>query len=92
MMNPASTNLGRDCRALAVAWQKTYTERLQMKIYRGWVQHKTNPLHVYCRLIDLGLSAHLSKRLGILYERHLYSSFVKGIRVRWTLLAKRLLS
>jgi hypothetical protein len=23
---------------------------------RNWMQHRVNPLHVYCRLVDMGLS------------------------------------
>ncbi|MFH1488141.1 MAG: hypothetical protein ABII06_04500 [Pseudomonadota bacterium] len=55
-----------------------------MKTYRIWVQHKTNPLHIYCRLIDIGFSAEVSRRLGILYERHFYPVNLKGLKAKWT--------
>jgi hypothetical protein len=39
-----------------------------MKVSNTWVQHITNPLHVYCRLIDCGFSEGISKRLSVIYE------------------------
>lgn len=30
----------------------------------NWLQHRLNPLHIACRLCDLGLSRKLSMRLG----------------------------
>jgi len=36
---------------------------------RTWMQHYLNGLHVYCRLIDLGMGAHLARRIASLYER-----------------------
>lgn len=53
---------------------------MQEKRYRIWMQHVANPLHVYCRLVDLGLGVHVSKRLSMFYERHFYSTFVRGFR------------
>lgn len=40
---------------------------------RLWLQHVTNPLHIYCRLLDFGLGLRWAKRLGSFYERHVYS-------------------
>lgn len=54
-----------------------------------WMQHLTNPLHIYCRLIDLGLSAPFSRRLGVFYEKHFCCSIFKGFRSRWSLIKKR---
>lgn len=36
---------------------------------RKEVQHICNPLHLYCRLIDLGMSPKMAKRLGSIYEK-----------------------
>jgi hypothetical protein len=44
----------------------------QKALLEGWryrVQHKAHPLHVYCRLMDLGLGRFLSRRVCVLYER-----------------------
>jgi hypothetical protein len=45
-----------------------------------WLQHITNPLHLYCRLLDLGLSMSLSRRIGRIYERIFYTYLVRGIK------------
>ena len=55
-----------------------------MKTYRIWVQHNANPLHIYCRLIDIGFSAEFSRRLGVLYERHFFPANPKGLKAKWT--------
>jgi len=44
---------------------------------KKWVQHISNPLHVYCRLMDLGVKAGSSKRFGILYEKYFYHYFMR---------------
>lgn len=36
------------------------------------LRHYLNPLHVYCRLRDLGLKAPMALRVSTLYERALY--------------------
>jgi len=51
-----------------------------MKPCNIWVQHIANPLHVYCRLIDFGVSTRFSKRLCIIYEKCLYQNFSKGLK------------
>ncbi len=51
-----------------------------MKLCDIRVQHIANPLHIYCRLIDFGVSARVSKRLGIIYERCFYQYFSKGLK------------
>ncbi|MES0349076.1 MAG: hypothetical protein ABUK19_00015 [Desulfobacteria bacterium] len=38
-----------------------------------WVQHAWNPLHLYCRLVDVGLSKPVSMTLSRNYERLVYS-------------------
>lgn len=36
------------------------------------LQHRLNPLHLYCRLCDLGLPAAFARALSAGYERFLY--------------------
>jgi hypothetical protein len=40
---------------------------------REEVQHICNPLHLYCRLVDLGMSPRMAKRLGFIYEKICFS-------------------
>ena len=54
-----------------------------MRLYNLWVQHISNPLHVYCRLVDFGVSARFSKKLGMIYEKYFYFFFVKDIKPTW---------
>ncbi len=44
-------------------------EKALLQSWRYRLQHRVNPLHVYCRLMDLGLGRFLSRRLCMLYER-----------------------
>ena len=37
--------------------------------FKHRLQHRLNPLHVYCRLRDLGLRGPTARRLCALYER-----------------------
>ena len=60
------------------------------------IQHRLNPLHVYCRLLDRGLGRRISASLGKTYEAlifiwlswviktvvHLLSALNRGYRVR----------
>ncbi len=39
---------------------------------KNCLQHKLNPLHLYCRLRDLGVSASTATRISSLYERLIY--------------------
>lgn len=43
-----------------------------MRFVRNFLQHRLNPLHVYCRLRDAGLSRHVAARFCGAYERYLY--------------------
>lgn len=36
------------------------------------LQHRLNPLHMYCRLCDLGLPVALARSLSAGYERMVY--------------------
>jgi len=42
---------------------------------RQWIQHHFNALHIYCRLVDLGLGTKQARIIASLYEalltRHL---------------------
>jgi len=40
--------------------------------YSPSVKHYFNPLHIYCRLIDLSIDKKYAKRIGVLYENHIY--------------------
>ncbi|RLB82575.1 MAG: hypothetical protein DRH17_05405 [Deltaproteobacteria bacterium] len=44
-----------------------------MERFALWLQHTSNPLHLYCRLIDMGLSRPFSMTLSRNYERLVYS-------------------
>lgn len=43
-----------------------------MKAIRHFLQHQFNPLHVFCRLRNLGLSAMAARSFSRLYERGVY--------------------
>lgn len=36
---------------------------------KEYLRHRFNPLHVYCRLCDAGVTRHRAKRLSSFYER-----------------------
>lgn len=40
-------------------------------------QHFLNPLHIYCRLMDLGLPKKHSMKLCRLYEKHIFKKLYK---------------
>lgn len=49
-----------------------------MRLFKAYLQHRFNPLHVYCRMRDYGLPTGMAIRLSSAYER-LYRAFgVKG--------------
>lgn len=43
-----------------------------MRLFKHYLQHHFNPLHVYCRLREAGMKAPLSIAMCALYERYLY--------------------
>jgi hypothetical protein len=43
-----------------------------MSRLRNHLQHTLNPLHVYCRLRDMGLAAPTARRLAVRWERLVY--------------------
>ena len=40
-------------------------------------QHFLNPLHIYCRLIDLGLTQKFSTKMCKFYEKHIFKKLYK---------------
>ena len=44
-----------------------------MRVFRNYLQHRFNPLHVYCRLVDFGFTERAAGRVSALYERFIYS-------------------
>ncbi|MDL2267703.1 hypothetical protein LJC46_06930 [Desulfovibrio sp. OttesenSCG-928-G15] len=40
-----------------------------MRFVKAYLQHRFNPLHVYCRLRDYGLSSNMAIRVSNAYER-----------------------
>lgn len=45
------------------------TRGVCMRLFKSYLQHRLNPLHVYCRLRDYGLSTQAAIRLSNAYER-----------------------
>jgi len=43
-----------------------------MKPFKRFLQHYFNPLHVYCRMREVGLAVPLSMAMCSVYERFLY--------------------
>jgi hypothetical protein len=43
-----------------------------MRHFRDFVQHFFNPLHVYCRLKDMGVNGPTAHRMSRAYERYLW--------------------
>ena len=48
-----------------------------MRLFKAYLQHRFNPLHVYCRMRDYGLSSRFAVRVSSVYER-LYRMFGLG--------------
>ena len=47
------------------------TQMNKIKEKQKWWQHITNPLHMYCRLMNGGMSFERAKKAGRIYERGL---------------------
>lgn len=43
-----------------------------MRHFRDFMQHFFNPLHVYCRLKDIGVTGPMAHRVSRAYERYLW--------------------
>lgn len=57
----------------ATSIKKGETERVERLLLE--MQHKFNPLHVYCRLIERGMDKHVSIRISRFYEILIYKWF-----------------
>lgn len=42
------------------------------------IRHHTNPLHVYCRLVDIGISAKTARTIARVYEILFYWILKEG--------------
>lgn len=40
-----------------------------MEFVKAYLQHRFNPLHVYCRLRDCGIPARAAMRMSLAFER-----------------------
>lgn len=54
-----------------------------LKLNSQRIQHFMNPLHLYCRLIDFGMSTNFSRKLGITYEKYFHRYFLKKNKNLW---------
>ena len=54
--------------------QRSYIQR---------IKHVMNPLHVYCRLIDFGMSVGFSRRIGVTYEKYFHRYLLKKDKALW---------
>ena len=54
-----------------------------MKLCSTRIQHIANPLHVYCRLIDFGVSSKFSRKLSVIYEKYFYQHLLKDTKHLW---------
>lgn len=43
-----------------------------MRSVRNYLQHRFNPLHLYCRLVDFGFTEQAAGRVSGWYERVIY--------------------
>ncbi|MBN2140118.1 MAG: hypothetical protein PHV85_09115 [Desulfovibrionaceae bacterium] len=44
---------------------------------RGCLEHFFNPLHVFCRLRQFGLTTRAARRVSLAYERSLFRMFAR---------------
>jgi len=62
-----------------------------LKLNSPWIHHIMNPLHVYCRLIDFGMSADFSKKLGITYEKYFHRYLLRKDKTLWNSIVRKYL-
>ena len=43
----------------------------------GIIRHKANPLHIYCRLMDIGMDKYYATRISSIYEGAVYKPLDK---------------
>lgn len=46
-----------------------------MQCIKSLMQHYFNPLHVYCRLRDIGMKGSITRHMCSVYERYVYKIF-----------------
>lgn len=49
-----------------------------MLSWKEILRHHLNPIHVYCRLVDIGISPHSARSISMTYERLVYNQTVLG--------------
>jgi len=47
-----------------------------MKRFRNYLQHRLNPVHMYCRLMDFGMAEDRARRMCSVYERFIYRNLL----------------
>jgi len=47
-----------------------------MKRLRNYLQHRLNPVHMYCRLMDFGVAKERARRMCSVYERFIYRNLL----------------
>ncbi len=50
-----------------------------MILLRNFLQHRLNPMHMYCRLMDFGLARHKARRLSAMYETIIYRHILSNV-------------
>ena len=60
-----------------------------LKMNSQRIQHVMNPLHLYCRLVDFGMSVNFSKKLGITYEKYFHRYFLKKDKALWNSIIRK---
>ena len=50
----------------------TEEQKAMLQCWRYRIQHRSNPLHVYCRLVDLGMGRFISRRICTFYEKVIF--------------------
>jgi len=49
---------------------------IAMNWLKNSLQHLLNPVHMYCRLMDFGMTKSQARRMCAVYERLIYRSFL----------------
>ncbi len=47
-----------------------------MNWFKNYLQHMFNPVHMYCRLMDFGVTKSRARRMCAVYERFIYRSIL----------------
>jgi len=45
---------------------------------RNWITHRVNPVHIYCRLVDVGVSRQLARKISTWIEKILMGKKIDG--------------